>query len=455
MSNAQPIPKRVLFGYGFIAAPVIYSYVLVLLMYMKYAAVSLGASTAAVGTVFLVAKLWDAVSDPMIGNASDRTQHRLGRRRPWIIAAAPLLALFSLMAWVPPESLEGTALIAWIAVAVIGFYTAYTMFDIPHMALGSEISLDSVGRNRIFGVRQVMRVLGMLVAATVGVHLVEQGRSSAALMAFAIAGITIGMILFGVSFLPKERPEFMGRGGENPVQALKDVVRNPHARLFLFVIFIDGIGTGGIGAMTPFVIDYVVGMKELTPVLLGSNMLATLAGVPLWLWLDRHFEKRRLILFSMFGSMIGYGLTLMVGEGDWHIIAISSVLAGLSSSCSNTLGYTLKSEIIDCDEHATGDRKEGAYFAGWSFVSKLSAGIMIGVVGWSLEWSGFDGAVQEQSDLAKRTMIILMGGFPLVCYFVGAIAFSRFSLTEAEHAEVREALDAAAESSPSSTSAAP
>ena len=442
MSQAQPLPNRVLFGYGFAAAPVIYSYVLVLLMYMKYAAVSLGASTAAVGTVFLVAKLWDAVSDPMIGNASDRTTHRLGRRRPWLIASAPLLALFSVMAWVPPAGLEGAAQIAWIAVAVIGFYTAYTMFDIPHMALGSEISLDAVGRNRVFGVRQIMRVLGMLAAAVLGVYLVQQGRDTAAIMAFSVAAITIAMILFGVSFLPKERPEFMGRGGENPITALRDVAANPHARLFLFVIFIDAIGTGGIGAMTPFVIDYVVGMEELTPALLGLNMLATLAGVPLWLRLDRYFEKRRLILYAMFGSMIGYGLTLLVGAGDWHIIAISSVLAGLSSSCSNTLGYTLKSEIIDCDEFDTGERKEGAYFAGWSFFSKLGAGIMIGVVGWALEWSGFDGSVQEQTELSKRTMIILMGGFPLVCYFIGAIAFSRFSLTEAQHAQVRQELDA-------------
>ncbi len=442
MSQAQPIPNRVLFGYGLAGAPGIYTYVLILIMYMKYAAVSLGASTAAVGTVFLVAKLWDAVSDPLIGNASDRTTHRLGRRRPWLLASAPLLALFSMMAWMPPESLEGSAQIAWIAVSVVGFYTAYTMFDIPHMALGSEISLDAIGRNRIFGVRQIMRVLGMLIAATGGVYLVEQGRSTAALMAVAIAVITIAMIFFGVSFLPKERPEFMGRGGENPIRALRDVAGNPHARLFLFVIFIDAIGTGGIGAMTPFVIHYVVGMKELTPILLGLNMLATLAGVPLWLRLDRYFEKRRLILYAMFGSMIGYGLTLFVGEGDWHIIAISSVLAGLASSCSNTLGYTLKSEIIDCDELDTGERKEGAYFAGWSFVSKFGAGIMIGAVGWALEWSGFDGSVQEQSDLAKRTMIILMGGFPLVCYFIGAIVFSRFSLTEAQHAQVRQELDA-------------
>lgn len=450
MSQDQPLPNRVLFGYGIAAAPVMYSYVLVLLMYLKFAAVSLGASTAAIGTVFLVAKLWDAVSDPMIGNASDRTTHRLGRRRPWLFASAPLLALFSLMAWAPPESLEGSAQILWIGVAVIGFYTAFTIFDIPHMALGSEISLDAAGRNRIFGVRQVMRVLGMLVAATLGVYLVEQGRSTAAMMAMAIAAITIAMIFFGVSLLPKERPDFMGRGGQNPVQALRDVVRNPHARLFLFVIFIDAIGTGGIGAMTPFVIDYVVGMKELTPFLLGLNMLATLAGVPLWLRLDRHFEKRRLILYAMFGSMTGYGLTLLVGEGDWYIIAVSSVLAGLASSCSNTLGYTLKSEIIDCDEHATGDRKEGAYFAGWSFVSKLASGIMIGIVGWALEWSGFDGAVQEQTELAKRTMIILMGGFPLVCYFIGAVAFSRFSLTEAEHARIRLELDAQGEMDASS-----
>ena len=444
MLNQGGLSNRALFGYGLSAAPVIYSYVLILIMYMKYAAVELGISTAVVGTIFLVAKIWDAVTDPMVGTLSDRTRHKSGRRRPWLLASAPLLAIFSIMAWAPPSVLEGPALITWITVAVLGFYTAYTVFDVPHMALGAEISLDATERNRVFGVRQILRVLGMLAAALIGSYFVGRGLESTQAMAYVVGAITIGLILSGVSMLPPERRDFQGRGAENPFRAILDVLRNRHARLLLFVIFIDAIGTGGIGVLIPFVVDYVVGREELTPVLLGLNMAATLIAVPIWIRLAHRFPKRHLMLVSMLGSGIGYGGVLFVGPGAWHVIAISSVIAGASSSCMNILGYTLKSEIIDCDEYETGERKEGAYFAGWSFVNKLAAGIMIGLVGWSLEWAGFDAAVHEQSVRVQNTMVLLMGGFPLVCFSIGAIVFARFKLTEEEHARIRAELDARA-----------
>lgn len=438
---APNLPGRVLFGYGLAAAPVMYGYVLVLIMYLKFAVDDLGASPAVVGTIFLFAKLWDAVSDPMIGNLSDRTTHSSGRRRPWLLASAPLLAVFSVMAWAPPASLSGGALTAWIAVAVFGFYTAFTVFEVPHMSLGAEISLDTHQRNRIFGVRQIMRVLGMLTAGTLGTYWVGQGVGPAAAMAYGLAVLTVVLIASGVSLLPPERAEFRGRAAKNPFLAVRDVFRNRHARLLLFVIFIDAIGTGGIGVLIPFVIEYVVGMKDLVPQLLGLNMVATLIGIPLWIRLARRFEKRHLLQASMIGSGIGYGSVLMTGEGDWHVIAISSVIAGACSSCANTLGYTLKSEIIDYDEHETGDRKEGAYFSGWSFMSKLASGIMVGVVGYALSASEFIPNEPNQTDTVKNTMVLLMGGFPLACYFIGALAFSRFSLTEKDHVRIRAALD--------------
>lgn len=442
MQEQERLSNPALFGYGVAVAPVMYSYVLILIMYMKYAAVELGASTAAVGTVFLVAKLWDAVTDPAVGNLSDRTRHRSGRRRPWLIASAPLLAVFSVMAWVPPTGLEGGALIAWIAVSVFGFYTAYTVFEVPHLSLGAELSLESNERNRIFAVRQFLKTLGLLAAGVVGAAVVGMGVAPTRVMAFVVAGLTIALVIGGVRLLPQERVEFQGRGGQNPFRALGDVIRNRHARLLLLVIFIDAIGTGGIGVLTPFVVDYVVGREDLIPHLLGVNMIATLAAIPLWLHLGRRYEKRHLMLVAMCGSACGYGLISLVGHGDWHIVAISGLIAGTASSCPNVLGYTLKSEIVDVDEHATGERKEGAYFAGWSFVNKLAAGIMIGAVGWALEWSGFDGEASVQSELVNTTMIVLMGGFPLVCYLVGAALFLRFDLSEAEHARIRAELDA-------------
>lgn len=444
------LSNRALFGYGISAAPVIYAYVLILIMYMKFASVQLGISTAVIGTIFLAAKVWDAVTDPMVGFLSDRTKSRFGRRRPWILASAPLLALFSIMAWAPPEGLGDTQLIVWITVSIFGFYTAYTLFEVPHMSLGAEISIKATERNRVFGFRQALKVLGMGVAFIVGSAVIESGVGPTRTMAYILGAMTLLLIFGGVSMLPAERAEYQGRGPANPIEAVRDVFSNPHARLLLLVVFIDAIGVGGIGALTPFVVDYVVGEPQMIPALLGANMGASLLSIPVWIRLSRHFEKRRLMLYSMIGSAVGYGLIFFVGEGDWHIVLVSSLIAGFSGGCPNSLGYTLKSEIIDFDEHRTGQRKEGAYFAGWAFMSKLAAGIMIGIVGWALAIAGFDGQAEEQTELVKTTMLVLMGSLPLVCYLFGAVFFSKFSLSEADHAVIRLELDARAAETASS-----
>jgi GPH family glycoside/pentoside/hexuronide:cation symporter len=411
-------------------------------MYLKYAVDDLGASASAVGLIFLLAKLWDAISDPLVGNWSDRTRHRLGRRRLWLFASGPLLCIFGIMAWAPPAGLEGLALSLWIAVAVFGFYTAYTSFEVPHMALGAEITLDGQERNKVFGVRQVTRTLGMFAAGTGGVFLVQQGATAAALMAVVVGLVTVVLITGGVALMPHERADFMGRGGESPYRAMRDVLRNPHARLLLFVYFIESIGSGGIGVLTPFVIQYVMKMPEITPIMLGAFMMSALVAVPFWVRLGRRFEKRHLWLFAMVQGGVGYGLIFWIGEGSWLLMAVSSVLAGTAGACGNTLGQALKAEIVDFDEYRTGERKEGAYFAGWSFASKLAGGIMIAVVGFALDWSGYVADAAEQSEKAKTTMIYLMGGVPMVGYAIGSLAFTRFSLSEAEHGRIRNELDA-------------
>ena len=100
--------------------------------------------------------------------------------------------------------------------------------------------------------------------------------------------------------------------------------------------------------------------------------------------------------------------------------------------------------MIDFDEYRTGERKEGVYFAGWSFVQKLAGGIMVAVVGFSLELSGYveNAAVQSQS--VKDVITFLAAGIPLIGYGIGSLAFTRFDLSEAEHTRIRTEIDARA-----------
>src|SRR5262245_30136761 len=107
------------------------------------------------GLVLALGKLCDAASTPLVGSWSDRTRARLGRRRPFLFAALPLLVATFVMLWRPPEALSGGALTIWLVIAMLAFHTAFALYTIPHIALGAELSPDSHERTRLFGARQM------------------------------------------------------------------------------------------------------------------------------------------------------------------------------------------------------------------------------------------------------------------------------------------------------------
>jgi GPH family glycoside/pentoside/hexuronide:cation symporter len=416
---------------------------LVLVMYMKFSTDVLLIAPSAIGAIFFASKIWDAISDPIAGRLSDRTRSRLGRRKSWLLASALPLAASAIAMWTPPAGLEKNAMLVWITLSVFAFYTAYTLFEVPHMALGAELSFETRERNRIFGTRQLLRTFGLFGAFGIGVSLLEDSstaRDNAFWLAAGAGAFAIATIVLAVTTLPAERPDFALRGGQSLRAAMRDVMRNPHARLLLFVFFIEQLGTGGIGVLVPYVAQYVMKRPDLTSEMLMVYVLCTVASIPAWVWLGGRYDKRSLWLSAMWMSMIGFGLLLFLGEGTIGIMVIASVLAGMGSGCGPTLGQALKADVIDWDEYMTGERKEGTYFAAWSFTSKLAAGVMLGIVGLALDWAGFV-ENQEQTIRVEATMLALMGAMPVVGFGVGILAFRRFSLDRQEHARIRGAIE--------------
>ena len=137
------------------------------------------------GIIYGLARIWDAVSDPMAGYLSDRTQTRLWRRRPWLLASVLPIAVVPVMAWSPPSSIDGVALLAWMTVGILAYETALTIFFVPHAALGAELSMDHHERTRVFAFRQVAWSLGFL-ACVGAVHLLTTAEDKRT-MAFVLS----------------------------------------------------------------------------------------------------------------------------------------------------------------------------------------------------------------------------------------------------------------------------
>ncbi|MFZ8973424.1 MAG: MFS transporter [Pseudomonadales bacterium] len=419
-----------------------YMYLLIGLYIMKFSTDVLLISPAIMGTIFGVSRVWDAISDPLVGYYSDKTQSSLGRRRSWLLLSMLPIAAMFVMVFSPPASLTGAGLVVWMAVGVIGFYSAMTLFMVPHLSMGPELSSDYHERSRLYGFRHAAYTVGSIIALISMQLLINAEQVSEAQVrdtAFelsALAGIVTALLIAVAVVKLKERPDYQGRVGQTPFGAFKDVWGNPHARLVIVVTFIENIGSAVIALLTLYVCQYVVGTPSLAPLIILTYMIPSSLSVPLWIPLSRRVGKIRLWMFSMMLTGLSFGGMFVLPfldaiEDRTLVIFVLAFFAGLSAGCGGTIAPSVQSDIIDYDEFKTGERKEGSYFAAFNFVQKSATGVMILITGWVLELSGFMPNV-EQTFTVQIAIVTLYGLSPLICYTIGTVLFCKFWLDALE-----------------------
>jgi GPH family glycoside/pentoside/hexuronide:cation symporter len=444
-SRADRLPWSTVFDYAAPHFGLVFMFLLIAIQIMKFATDVLGISAVVMGAILFFARsIWDAAVDPIVGYLSDRTNTRSGRRRPWLLASVLPLAITFVLIWIPPRDMGTTYLTAWMAVVVVAFYTSTSILIIPHTALGAELTDNYHDRTRIFGTRHVVSTLGAF-AAVGGLAALQSSTDVHQTILWLAVGASIAAALGTLWTVVRlrERPEFQGRGGEHPYRAFRDVIRNPHARLLLLVFGIESLGAATIGVLTPYVAEYVVKRPEAGPPAIALYMVANVLFVPIWMPLSRRFGKKALWLLSMLLTAVSFGAMIFVHEGSIALLNVLAFAAGTAAGCGNMVAPSIQADVIDWDEHATGERKEGAYFAAWNFVFKVANGLTLQLTGLVLTFSGYMPNV-EQTEGVKFTILALYGLFPMGCYLIGSALFARFRLDEARYTEIRSALDSRA-----------
>jgi len=426
-----------------------YMYLLMSLYVMKFSTDVLLIAPAVMGVIFSISRIWDAVSDPIAGYLSDRTTFKFGRRRTWMLISFIPISFGFLAVFSPPESMQGQSLDLWMMIAILSFYSAITLLNVPHMALGAELSEDYHERTRLFGVRHIGFTLGSILAlVSMSLLISEENnpdgdvRQLASSLAFYAIGAMSLMIFFAVSKL-KENPEFQNRVNKNPFKAFKDVWINPHAKILIIVLFIENLGGAVIGVLTLYVTQYIVEAPAWAPLIIFAYMLPSALSVPLWIPLSRRFGKIRLWVFSLAFTGISFGGIFIIPFLDsvtdrLIVMFIGAALGGMAAGCGGAIGPSVKGDVIDYDEYLTGERKEGSYFAALNFVFKSATGIMLLVTGFVLQFSGFI-PNQPQTMEVKIALISLYGLVPLVFYSLGAyLLYKKFKFGEKEHAAIKQ-----------------
>ena len=445
--------KKVPFGttiaYGMPGLGAGYMYLLMSLYVMKFSTDVLLIAPAVMGVIFSISRIWDAVSDPIAGYLSDRTTFKFGRRRTWMLLSFIPISFGFLAVFSPPESMQGQSLDLWMMIAILSFYSAITLFNVPHMALGAELSEDYHERTRLFGVRHIGFTVGSILSLVSMSLLISEENSPtgdvrelAGNLAFlAVAAMSL-MIFFSVSRL-KENPEFQNRVNKNPFKAFRDVWVNPHAKILIIVLFIENLGGAVIGVLTLYVTQYIVEAPAWAPLIIFAYMLPSALSVPLWIPLSKRFGKIRLWVFSLALTGISFGGIFIIPFLDsvterLIVMFIGATLGGMAAGCGGAIGPSVKGDVIDYDEYLTGERKEGSYFAALNFVFKSATGIMLLVTGFVLQFSGFI-PNQPQTMEVKIALISLYGLVPLVFYSLGAyLLHKKFTFGEKEHTAIKQ-----------------
>jgi GPH family glycoside/pentoside/hexuronide:cation symporter len=407
--------------------------------FLKFATDVLLMAPGVVATIFALGRLWDAVSDPLVGSWSDRTRTRLGRRRPWMLGGLAALGASFAMIWMPPRALSAAWLTIWAALGLFAFYSAFTAYVIPHFALGAELSDDHHDRSRVYGTRAAAFTLGMLPAFAAMQLVNNAGDPRAVAAGVALGGAVAASLILLAPLRVSERSEFQGRGAGSSLRALADVIRNRHARRILAVQFTDSLGVGVLGILAPYFAQYVLRRPDLIATLPAVFVVCALASVPLWVWASRRFGKRRAWIVSLLGVSLSFGSTIAVGENEVGLLIGLLVAAGLFAGCGNVLGPSMLADVIDADELASGSRREGVYSAAWGFSFKTGSAFTVFLTGIALELSGFEPNV-EQGVAAAWTLRGIFAGAPLVMSLVGALLLRGYVLDAAEHARIRTEL---------------
>jgi len=400
------------------------------------------------GLVPLVGRVFDAVTDPTMGRLSDATRWKSGRRRPYLlIGALPFGASFAAM-WLVPPFLAGPdaqlARFAYYALAYCSLALWMTVLSIPYLALLPEMALGYDERTSLSTWRNIGSTLGIFVA--IGIKPLAEALGGGA-PGFAAAGAIVGACLVPPWWLVHrvtfERPGFRGEGAVLPLRdALRAVAVNRPFRRLLGLFLAGRIAMDVIGALMILYVSFWLGTPgDFEPVMLGF-LLAVLLGLPFWTRFAQGREKAAVFQIAALGWAAA-GLLFLLAEPGWPLAAVIGLacVGGLAFGAVDLLPWAMLGEVIDADELASGERRDGLFNGFFTFLRKIAGALGVFVVMAILDAAGLAKG-ESQSETVRQTIRWLTFLAPGLCLVAAAWLARGYPLTRAEHARIRAALEA-------------
>lgn len=361
--------------------------------------------------------IWDAFNDPIAGYLSDRTRTRWGRRRPWMMAAVPIFILSSILFFSPPESLgKGIGLAVWFAVFLVLTETGNTIASVNYHSLLPDLYREEAPRNSANSIRQALQLVGMII----GVSLVPMITSALGYTLTAIVlGILSGALIIYSILGCRERDDYVDAKQAGLFESLRELASNKNFWLVSLSHFFYQSTSALLLAGIPFYIKYTLELPDSNATFLTASVfVSAIPAMYLWYRLINKFGT----LKCWRGALAWLGLSLVPMYFVRSLIpaCVIGVLIGVGVSGVIANLDMVNSELIEDDAARYGVRREATFFAGISFITRLSSLTRSGVFLLLFAWFGFESGDNPglMPGVAARWMMIV---FPIMLMAVSFV----------------------------------
>ncbi len=411
----------------------------------SYYALHTGVTLAEIGGAFLLARVIDALIDPLVGILSDRTRTRLGARLPWMIAGAVMALPAGYLFFLPPASAGGL----YFFVTSFLIMLAWTLLTIPHGAWAAELTDDYDERSRIFGVKNILATVGAfgffllppLLAPLTGTTEIDR---TTMLGLMVVLAVLLPLTLFWAGLKSPVQGAVLEQVAQGP-SSLMTVLRSVSGnRPFLWFVAITILAGVAQGMNTALGLLYAQDYLKLGGYFFLIGVVPSVAGIlatPVWLWVSRRFDKHKAWAAGLFlGASIGL-LVLFLAPGPQSLVPLMVIVTavGVTQGVAVALPSSILADIADYEAWKQNTRATGNYFALLALLSKVVAAIGSAL---ALFLAGALGYVPNAHNGADGAFGLLFSfvGVPTVLTFLAVVLIYKFPLNRHRHALIMNRL---------------